>query len=188
MQASPDCKTGWTPIEDRLYVTKMGEACPPAWHALKIRSRSERLVSQTLADSGYEVYYPTHIERRRYSDRMQTFRTAAFPGYLFCRFSPGDKRILFSPQVQYVVSVNGIPAAIPDAEIDSLRLAVHAGAEPIPEIPFTIGGRVRVECGPLAGAEGVLMRGPRNERLVVSIPLLSRAVAVEIEEYRVRPL
>jgi len=76
----------------------------------------------------------------------------------------------------------GMPSALPEAEIESLRrgLAGHVRMAPHPYLQ--VGGRVRVRSGPMAGLEGILRRRKEGLRLVVSIEMLARAVAVEVDE------
>jgi hypothetical protein len=55
--------------------------------------------------------------------------------------------------------------------------------------PFlTIGRRVKVTHGPMAGAQGILLRAKNNCRIVISIDAIMRSIAVEINEEDVTPL
>jgi transcription antitermination factor NusG len=47
---------------------------------------------------------------------------------------------------------------------------------------------VRVRSGPLAGTEGILLRKKDQFRLIVSIDLIMRSVAVDIDAADVEPL
>jgi hypothetical protein len=60
------------------------------------------------------------------------------------------------------------------------------GAEPWPFLD--IGQRVRLEEGPLAGLEGLLIEVSKKQRLIVSVTLLRRSVAVEVQREWIRPL
>jgi transcription antitermination factor NusG len=183
----------------------MGEACPNAvgfamiansssgeispahpWYALKVRTRSEPVASVGLRNRGYDPFCPTYAERRRYCDRMKIVDKPVFPGYLFCRFDTSKKLpVISSHAVEYIVGVNGVPAPIPEEQIAHIRRAVEAGAIPAPYLE--VGERVRVQLGALAGVEGVLVRDASRGRLVVSVDLLQRSVAVEIDEDQVQP-
>ncbi|MFL6353206.1 MAG: transcription termination/antitermination protein NusG [Bryobacteraceae bacterium] len=157
------------------------------WYALKVRTRSEFLAVQALRNKGYELFCPTYPERRRYSDRMKVIENVVFPGYLFCRFDPRNKiPIISSRAIEYIVGTRGTPEAIPDQQIASIRRALAAGARPAPY--FRVGQRVRVEYGALAGVEGVLARDASTGRLIISIDLLERSVALHIDEHQVRPV
>jgi len=155
------------------------------WYALKVRTRSEFLAAKALQYKGYEPFCPTYPERRRYSDRMKVVENVAFPGYLFCQFDPGKKiPIISSCAIEYIVGMRGTPVPIPDQQIADIRRALAAGARPSPY--FRVGQRVRVEYGALVGVEGVLATDANTGRLIVSIDLLQRSVALHIDEHQVR--
>lgn len=156
-----------------------------SWYALKVRTRSEPLAVSALRNRGYDPFCPTYPERRRYSDRMKTIDNVAFPGYLFCRFDPRNRISVISSQaIEYIVGSGGMPVPIPDREISDIRCALAAGARPAPY--SRTGQRVRVEYGVLAGVEGVLARVANTGRLIISVDLLQRSVALHIDEHQVR--
>ena len=151
------------------------------WYALKVRTRSETFASGGLHHRGYESFLPTYLQTRRYSDRTTTIEMPAFAGYVFCRFDVCDKAaILGSPGVQYIVSFGSQPAVVPDESIQAMRRILAAGA--VPTEYLSTGTRIRITSGPLAGIEGVLIRVARLDRIVVSVHILQRSVAVELSE------
>jgi transcription termination/antitermination protein NusG len=157
------------------------------WFALKVRTRSESFAKAILEEKGYECFSPTYQERRAYSDRTKVVDSAAFPGYLFCRFDPEHKvPVLNSPAVAYVLGCAGKLLEIPDAELDAIKRALNFGARP--SNYFKIGGRVRVVRGPMAGMEGTLSRLNQRDTLFVSIQLLQRSVSMEIDAGMVESL
>jgi len=79
------------------------------------------------------------------------------------------------------VSSAGQPAAIPAAEIEGIRQAVGSGARVEPHPLLKCGDCVRVKCGPLAGVRGVLVRKKNIYRLVLSVEMLGKAAAVEVD-------
>ncbi len=158
-----------------------------AWYALKVRTRSEDLAATVLRNKGFELFAPVCKERRKYSDRIKWVPVAAFPGYIFCRFNTQKKvPILSSPAVEYIVGMAGAPVPITDSEIEGIRRVVDAGGTPVPYL--AIGQLVRVECGPLAGVEGFLIRIGKENRLTLSVHLLQRSVCVTVDADHVRVL
>jgi transcriptional antiterminator NusG len=153
-----------------------------SWFALRVRSRSESMVSVLLAEKGYQSYSPGYAIERRYSDRIKRVEAALFPGYVFCRFSPaGILPILSTPAVQKVVGMGSRPEPIPDAEMERLRLGVRYGQGVAPCAHMRAGQRVRVRSGVLAGIEGFLVEVRKSRRLVITADILQRAVSVEID-------
>jgi transcription antitermination factor NusG len=112
-----------------------------------------------------------------------------FPGYVFVRMAMGDRlQVQTVPGVARLVGFDGTPAALPDQEIEGLRTSLRTavGAEPHPYL--TAGRRVRMKSGPLAGMEGLLLRRKGGFRLVISIELIQRSVALDADAADVEPI
>lgn len=149
------------------------------WFAVKVRSRSEPLATAALRNKGYDPYSPTYATRRTYSDRVKTVNLPVFPGYIFCRFDPATRfTILNTPAVIQIVGFGGSLTPIADEDIDAIRRAVTVGASPVPYL--AVGQRVRIQRGALAGLEGLLIRRDGDLRVVISIDMLQRSIAVHI--------
>ena len=162
---------------------------PHRWYALHVRSRHEKTVENSLRVKGYSVFSPSYRTKRKRVDRIAEIEVALFPGYVFCQFDT-DKRlpILITPGVVGVVGRGNRPEPVDDTEIASIRTVSLAG-RPVQPWPFLRGGqRIRLQAGPLAGAEGIFLRVKDEYHLVVSISLLQRSVSVVIEREAVAPL
>jgi transcription antitermination factor NusG len=152
------------------------------WFALQVRSRRESCVADYLRGQGYEWFLPLYKCRRRWSDRIKEVQTPLFPGYLFCRFDPQDRLpILKTPGVIQIVGVNRTPVAVEESEISAVQTLVAAGVPNQPWPFLQVGEKVRIESGSLCGLEGILLDFKGSHRLVLSITLLQRSVAVEID-------
>src|SRR5271163_1515379 len=152
------------------------------WFALQVRTRHEAGVAEQLSGQGYERFLPLCKLRKRWSDRIKEVEAPLFPGYLFCRFNPHNRLpILKTPGVIQIVSFNNIPAAVDETEIASIQRLASSGIEHQPCAFLTVGDRVRITAGPLLGLEGVLSSIKGNHRLVLSVSLLQRSVAVEVD-------
>jgi transcription antitermination factor NusG len=157
---------------------------PSQWFVLKVRTRSEDIAVTALQGKGYQALLLLHQQGRKYSDRTKTVEVPVFPGYIFCRFNPHKRTpILSSPAVEYILGFGNGPIAVPDEELEGVRRAVIAGAHPAahPAAHLGAGQRVRVRSGLLAGVEGILVRIANASRLVLSIQLLQRSVAVHVD-------
>jgi transcription antitermination factor NusG len=152
-----------------------------AWYALHTRHQHEKLVARSLVCKGFEIFLPQYTVVRRWSDRAKQLSLPLFPCYVFVRGGL-DKRlaILTTPGVHGFVGFAGRAAAIPEQEIDAVRKAAQSATiEPHPFLKC--GDRVRVTSGPLEGVEGVLVRKKNSLRLVLSLELLARSAAVEVD-------
>lgn len=158
------------------------------WYAIRVKSKLQFLASEALSGKGYEMFLPLYNCIRRWSDRTKTLQLPLFPGYLFCRFDPADRMvpIVTTPGVMGIVSAGRIPLPVDDKEIVGLQLMLRSGVEPEPW-PYLKGGtRVLIERGPLAGLEAIVVQSLNRWRVVVSVELLQRSVAAEIDREWVR--
>lgn len=159
------------------------------WFALKVRVRGEPQVARMLRGRDYECLLPTYPDRRRYTDRLARVDIALFPGYMFCRFDPLRKLpILTTPGVEHIVSLARTPQPVPLAEIDAIQQLMESGALSKPWPYLKVGQQVRIAQGSLAGIEGLLVQERGKDRLIVSVHLLQRSVAVEVDRDSIRPL
>lgn len=159
------------------------------WFALSVRPKREKHVAHLLSRNGHEQYLPLCRTRRRWSDRTKTVMCPAFPGYVFCRLDPKNYLpVLMLPFVSHVVGNGRSPLPLEDSEIHTIKVILGSGLESVPWPFLDTGQRVRIEDGPLYGLEGILT-GFRSElRLIVSVTLLQRSVAVEIDRRWIRPI
>jgi transcription antitermination factor NusG len=156
-----------------------------AWFAIQVKPRLERAVASMLQSKGYEQLLPTYqpkLARRVRPD------APLFPGYVFSRF---DERvhapIITTPGVIRIVGCGKQPVCIPEPEIEALRALSASGsnAEPYPYLRH--GRTVRVTAGPLLGVVGKVAGSGEASRLVISVTLLNRSVAGEIQENWLAP-
>lgn len=159
------------------------------WFALNTKFRYEDFVATHLRGKGYEVFLPVYTARRRWSDRVKEVEVPLFPGYLFCRFDVMNRLpILSTPGMIQVVGFGKVPVPVEESEITAIQTAVGTDLAREPW-PFSqIGQKARVEHGPLRGVEGILLSVKGGHRLVLSISLLQRSVAVEIDSAWVAPI
>jgi transcription antitermination factor NusG len=159
------------------------------WFALRVRSNHERVAVVHLRDRGYEEFSPSYKSERQWSDRKKITDQQLFPGYVFCRMNPQDRLpVLSMPGVVGVVGFGKGPSPIPDHEIEAVRTMVQSGLLITPWPFLKVGQKVLIERGPLTGVEGLLLEAKGRFRLVVSIPLLQRSIAAEVDRMWVRPL
>jgi len=110
------------------------------------------------------------------------------PGFLFVRFHAAQKlQISAVAGVHSIVGFAAQPAPVDEEELEAL-LKVSDARLPVGPAPFPAVGRpCRLLSGPLEGVRGVLM-GMRDKPLVVlSLTLLQRSIAVEVEADCVGP-
>ena len=159
------------------------------WFALRVKSQCERSVAAVIRNKGFDEFLPIYESRKRWSDRVKSVKMPLFSGYVFCRLDPKLRLpILTIPGALHFVGIGKVPAPIDGAEIAAIQAAVRSGLAAEPFAYIDVGKRVRLDNGPLAGLEGILVEIRKQYRVVVSVTLLRRSVAVEIERHWVTPL
>jgi transcriptional antiterminator RfaH len=159
------------------------------WCAVHTRYQQEMQVDRLLKMKGFDTFLPMLGSIHQWKDRKKEIMEALFPGYLFLA-NIGEQKlpVLTTPGVCSIVSVAGLPAAIPNTEIESIRRAL-ASPYRVERHPYLHEGDcVAVQEGPLAGVRGIFVRKGKAARLVLSVEMLGRAAAVEIEESFIVPL
>lgn len=159
------------------------------WYAIYTRSRHERTVQDNLRSKGYDSFSPICKVRRRRGTRTVDADLPIFSSYVFCRFDAQRRLpILTTPGVVAIVSRAGEPAPIDSREVTSLQALVRSDRILQPWDFLLTGQKVRIVAGSMAGAEGVLVRVKNRVRLVATVTVLQRAVAVEIDQDMVEPI
>lgn len=171
------------------HIQFTGFSSGKSWFALSVKPRHEKSTATALRIKGFEEFVPSYRSQRRWSDRLKEVELPLFAGYAFCRFDAQTRLpILTTPGVLRIIGSGREPEPIPDSEIEALRSVARSGltAEPWPFLEA--GTPVLIEDGPLRGVEGTLLEVKQQERLVLSVSILRRSVAVEIDRRWVRPL
>ena len=158
------------------------------WFALLVKPRHEKAVAAALRSKHFEEFLPLRSVRRKWSDRFKVVEVPLLAGYAFCRFEPCDKvRILRTPGVRKVVGWGATPVPVEETEIQALQTVMQAGLPAAPCPFLRTGQSIRLDCGPLSGLSGLLLQSRGRSRLVVSVTLLQRSVAVEVEQAWISP-
>jgi transcription antitermination factor NusG len=160
----------------------------PKWYALAVKHQHERRTEEALRLKEVETLVPLYRARNRWSDRLKEIHLPLFAGYVFCRFVPAERiGLLNTPGVRNIVGFGGKPAAIEDREIAAIQAVARSTLSAQPWPYLKAGDRVLVERGPLRGLEGTLLKEPDSVRLVISVELLQRSIAVEVEPDTIVP-
>jgi transcription antitermination factor NusG len=153
-----------------------------SWWALYTRHQHERVVADVLSAKGFEVFLPLYDSIRRWKDRQKLLSLPLFPCYVFIRGEVGRcLQVVNTPGVHMILNQGEHFAVIPENEIQAIRRTVEGPFRMEPHPFLRCGERVRVTCGSLQGVEGILVRKKNQFRLVLSVDMLAKSVAVEID-------
>ncbi len=169
--------------------TARGDGDPEnSWYALYTCPRHEKQVAEQIKQRRISCFLPLYRSVRRWKDRRKELELALFPGYVFVHIALQDRlRVLQLAGAVRFVSFNGHPMPLPDSEMESLMHGLTSGVRVEPHPYLTVGCRVRVRYGPLARAQGILVRRKEKFRVVLSLDLIMRSVSVEVDESDIEP-
>jgi transcription antitermination factor NusG len=159
------------------------------WYAAYTSANHEKRVAEQFIERSVEHFLPLYQSVRRWKDRRVKLQRPLFPGYVFVRLALLDRlQVLQVPGVAKLVGFSGTPAVLPQEEIDALRTSLLNGLRAEPHPFLAVGRRVRVKSGPLTGIEGKVVRRKNSSWFVISLDLIMRSVAVEIDQAVLEPL
>ena len=179
------------PNDDNRYdgVSMISEQSASYWYAAYTKPRHEKSLAKFLEESRVECFLPLIEKQRKWSDRITTVEVPLFSGYLFVK-TAWDNRfaVIDAPGYVNFVKFGDSIAQIPEGEIEALRVAVQNFIT-IDPYPFLKKGTpVRVKRVPLQGFEGILEEKNKKHRLILSVNIIERSVAVEIDAADVEPV
>ncbi len=175
---------------ENMQLTNLAQVSPPCvseitserrWYAAYTRANHEKRVSGQLVLRSIESFLPLYRKVSRWKDRRVSLELPLFPGYVFVRIALEEKlRVLQVPGVAHLVGFRQ-PTPIDAEQMQALRSGLNGSlhAEPWPYL--TIGRRVRIKAGPFRGLDGVLARKKTGFRFVLSLELIQRSIAVEVD-------
>ena len=177
------------PSEDGEALLKNGSSLSHAtsleqarhWFAVYTTCRHEKRVARNLEQRQIEHFLPIYRTQHTWKDGSRaTLDLPLFPGYVFVHIDLHDRvGVLEVPGVVSMIGSARQPAPLPDLEVEALQAGLDpTKAEPHPLL--TVGQRVRIKRGALAGVEGIVVRKKTGLQVVVTLSLLMQSIAIEI--------
>jgi transcription antitermination factor NusG len=152
------------------------------WLVLRTRSHHENSVELSLQQRQINAYLPKCRVVRHRKDCKTSLEIPLFPGYVFVQ-----PRVDQFEHIRYIRGSCGFvvqgdrPAAMPEKELEAVRILVGSDAELAVSRKLILGQRVEVVTGPFMGLRGELIRIKSEHRLVINAYLLSSSVSVEVD-------
>ena len=164
----------------------VAESAPAHWYALWTHSHCEQRVYEQLVARGFHAFFPKVVVWSRYRGLRGLTGAPMFPGYLFLHHAMDKISYIEVRKVRGLVGILGERwdrlAVVPEAEVESIQAVMQTSLPVMPHPYLRKGQRVRITNGPLASVEGILVRTePNKGRFVLSVDLLQRSVAVEVD-------
>jgi transcription antitermination factor NusG len=154
----------------------------PQWYAIRVKSNREGLTAKALQGKDYEVFLPVYHQCRSSPRGGRTVAVPLFAGYVFCRFDAQNRLpILTVPGVVHIVGFGNVPYPVDAGEMNRVMALTQSQLRVMPHPYLAVGQRVRLHGGPLRGIDGIILSHQGEHRLVVSISLLQRSIAVPVD-------
>jgi transcription antitermination factor NusG len=161
----------------------------PRWYAVYTSANHEKKVAAECSRRSVESFLPLYSSMRRWKDRRVQLQVPLFPGYVFVHLALSERlRVIQVPGVVKLVGFGGQPVALPDEQVEALRTGLNGQLRAEPHPYLTIGRRIRIVRGAFQGAEGTLVRKKGVFRVVLSLELIMRSIAVEVDAADVEPI
>ena len=180
-----------TQIATREWDSRATSGEPAQWYAIQTRPRHEKSAAAELEQKEITTFLPLVTEIHRWSDRRKKVESPLFAGYAFVNVAlTAESRIsvLRTNGVLSFVGCHNQGAPIPEDQIEGIRSLVANGVPFSPYFFLKVGQRVRIRGGCLDGVEGILVRQNGDQRLILSVDMIQRSLAVSIEGYDVEPV
>lgn len=159
------------------------------WYAIYTRSRHEKTVAEQLGRRSIDHFLPLYETVRKWKNGRFKVHLPLFPGYLFVQITLQDRlKVLQVPGVVSLVGFNGVPAALPNADVETIRDALSKGMQAQPHRYLKVGSRVRIRSGAFEGMQGILLRRKGQLRVVISVDLIMRSIAIDVDAGEVEPI
>ena len=163
--------------------------CEAHWYVAQTCAHHEKRVAEQLDARCIEHFLPLYETVSHWKDRRVRLQLPLFAGYIFVRVPLRELlRALQIPGVARFVGFGGMPVPIPDHEMEALRGGLTSTMHIQPHPYLVVGRRVYIKSGPLVGLNGILLRKKAGFRFVLSVGLIQRSVAADVEIADIEPL
>ncbi|MFX0132627.1 MAG: UpxY family transcription antiterminator [Candidatus Hodarchaeota archaeon] len=154
----------------------------PHWYALYTRNRYEKKIENLLRQKKIETYLPLNTVYHKWSDRYKKITVPLFSCYIFVFISLKERlTVLQTNGAIKLVTHGGIPAVIPEDQINAIKILLDSQREVIPVDCFTPGKRVKIVRGLLCGLEGTLINKNNKNRFVMIIDGIMQGISIQID-------
>ena len=164
------------------------------WHALYVRSRSEKKVLSQLEDMGIRAYLPMVTVVKQWSDRRKKVEEPLFKSYVFvCSNDKEYISILNVYGVVKFVTFEKKAVMVPENQILAIKIFVsdyeHGEEYKMNnDEDLKVGQMVRIINGPMKGLTGRLQQIQNKRHLIVYLEVVGQSIPVHIPRAKIEPV
>lgn len=160
-----------------------------AWYAIYTKPRHEKKVEQQLLEKGITAFLPMTKSLRQWKDRRKWVELPLFTGYVFLNIHLKNKiEALQTHGVVKMISFGGVPAVIPDWQIEQLKRVISQPETLKLEQYLKEGDAVEVIDGPLKGITGYLREIRGETRVAILIDGIYQSASFEVQKQFVKKI
>jgi transcription antitermination factor NusG len=165
---------------DSAAILTRGNQPHASWHVLHTMSRQEKSLSRDLQAMNVAHYLPLVRQVHYYGKRKAVVEEPLFPGYVFLLGSLDEAYVADrTKRVANIIKVTDQDRI--EWELKNLQLALGRNAT-LNAFPHLHKGlRVHIRSGPFQGIEGLIEDRTRNDRVLLQVDVLGRAVGLEVD-------
>ena len=143
------------------------------WFVVCTKARYELKVASQLELNGFEVYCPSTVSVKQWSDRKKKVRSPLFSKYIFVRLEEKQRNQIFNfPGVLNYLFWLKKPAIVPEQEINTLRSYFEDEAIDAEDIRcFKSGDTVELKQGFFKGQKAEIKK-INNQRVELILPAM----------------
>ncbi len=162
-----------------------------SWFAIYTKSKHELKVVERLERSGISAYCPAEVTMRQWSDRKKKVIRPLISSYVFIQLSNYEQQrdeVLNDPSISRFVFWQGRPAVIRNVEISAMKAMLgEFETVNVRTLNLQKGDAVRIETGPLANEEGVLL-DVSGKKVIVQLKTIGMQLQAKLDGAAVRKL
>lgn len=159
------------------------------WYAIYTKPRHEKKVYQQLIEKDISAFLPTTKSLRQWKDRRKWVEMPLFTSYVFINILLKNKlEALETHGVVKMVSFGGVPASIPDWQIEQLKKVISQPESLRLEQYLKEGDTVEVIEGPLKGVKGYLREIRGETRVAILIDGIYQSASFEMQKHFVKKI
>ena len=149
------------------------------WWVAHTKSRNEKALASQLVKKDVPYFLPMHWKVSKSRGRTIRSLLPLFPGYLFfCGGEDQRLEVLKTNRTANILAVE-IQTRLVE-ELLPIETLLKLGKHIIRHDYIKVGQKCRVTAGPLQGTEGIVVKTPKETRLVLQVDMLGQAASVEI--------
>ena len=154
------------------------------WHAIYVKSRSEKKVADALIKNNINTYLPILKTMRQWSDRKKMVEVPLLNGYVFVNITAKEKeKVLFTKGVVGFVKHCSEIAIIPENQISQLKQLIELGyviETNQLEQKLHIGDKIKITSGPLKNIEGYILQNDEGKFIEVLLESIGQVIKVKL--------